>query len=194
MSEKTTTVHPKDRRIAAHAGWAAEAFKDHKIELRLNQGLYRHWRCAKPGDGNHSFSITTIPGSILVTGDIGTLVVERETEMIHWCKTAIRDVHYFASKVPQEFKKYEYDPDMARRYIAEELQSDELSEEDRETLLDLQEDCDDGELDFKRCLHESGYIDGCDFPDLDNYTSSFLWCREAIKWFLAHYETEARIP
>ncbi len=37
-------------------------------------------------------------------------------------------------------------------------------------------------------IHQSGIADGCDYPDFDNWTHGYLWCREAIKWFLGNHK------
>lgn len=190
-------MNARARKIAQHEKYAAQAFKRHVIAQHLNQGLFRHWRCADPDSGNHAFNVTTIPGRIIVTGDNGTMVWERCEDMIPWCRGAINSIEYFAEKVPSEIPTHEWDADVAREWLTERLReandndkpnSDLIKELKRLYRDELHDEANDHS--FSHELHESGVIDGEDWPDLSNYTSNFLWCREDLKWFLANLPKE----
>lgn len=179
------TLSPEQKRIALHAELAAKAFAHHKITQKLNEGLYRSWRCGAEQSSFYHFHITTIPGYLFVTGDIGELIVSREADMIAWCRLAIDDLRYFASKMPSQIVKREYDPDVARAWIDELLANVDGSYRsiDLAKLTELRELADDPHQ-FQQELHEEQFCDGADCPDFNNYTSNYLWCREAIKWLL----------
>jgi len=199
----TTTSKPPCARalkIQHNAALAKDAFANHVLVPRLNCGLFRSWRCQTPREGAYWFDVVTGPGWLMVRGDVGELIVQRCDDMIAWSRGSIESIDYFAEKVPHEIETEEYDADVAREYLAEEL-----SECEREILeatddadckayrkrhtaiIDLQE-CGyiDEEHRFVQEAYDSDIFDGGDFPRFTNYTSSFLWCRECVKWLLAH--------
>lgn len=193
MSTATGRQDARSMRIAKHERYAVDAFKNHVIRQDLNQWLFRSWRCGAPGDSNHHFHVTTTPGRIFVAGDNGTMVWERTDDMIGWVRRSINSIDYFASKVPHEIKTREWDADVARDWLESEIveaktdpdaDSDRVQELRRLLADELHDEA--NEHSFSMALYESGVADGCDWPDLTNYTSNFLWCREDLKWFLAH--------
>lgn len=197
----TTKQDARSRKIAQHERYALSAFKNHVIRQDLNQGLFRSWRCGAPDDSNHHFHVTTTPGRIFVAGDNGTMVWERTEDMIPWCRGSINSIEYFASKVPHEIKTREWDADVARDWLQREIEdakadADADSERIRELTFLLNDELHDEANEHSFCveLYESGVNDGGDWPDLTNYTSNFLWCREDLKWFLAHLTEVVRIP
>jgi adenylate kinase family enzyme len=190
------------KKIAEHEKYAVDAFKNHVIRQDLNQGLFRSWRCGAPDDSNHHFHVTTTPGRIFVAGDNGTMVWERNPDMIPWVRGSIHSIDYFASKVPNEIPVEEWDVDVAREWVQDQiLEENEERDEDNEEgtneriskyqeLLEILSDDEVYEHEFYRALSDSGLNDGCDWPDFTNYTSNFLWCREDLKWFLANLPAE----
>ena len=166
---------------------AEKAFAEHVITTALEDGLFRHYRCAKPGTGIYAFNITTIPGRLIVTGDIGTLVVERLNDMFEWAPSAVESIDYFASKVPGNITVRAYDPEAANEFLAEE-QTTEGTESDRARIAAELEEYTFCEHTFQSELYSSGLVDGCDWPELRQWTPTFLWCREAVRWFFRERE------
>lgn len=184
----TSTPHPTDLRLKQHEAMALHSFKDHLVEVRLDQGLYRQWRCAKPQSSMFAFTVTTIPGRIIVNGDVGDLIVERCDDMIAWCRGSINSVDYFEQKVVRAIPTREYDEDMAEWWLDDlsaRCEAGELVlEPDQRESLDSLRSVTENEHFFCDELYRSGLVDGCDFPNLRNYNGNFLWCREAIKFLL----------
>ena len=57
--------------------------KDHELTVIREDGLYRHLRLAEPGTRMWSIDITTWPGHLATTGDIGSgFMFSRESDMI----------------------------------------------------------------------------------------------------------------
>jgi len=54
---------------------------DHRITILLDTGLYRHIRCEQPGTRNHYFDLVTWPGSLAYTGDVGSFMFSRSSDM-----------------------------------------------------------------------------------------------------------------
>lgn len=98
------TKQAKPNAVSLIAENAAHAFKEHVIEQRSlhrdERGLYATWRCGRPDSGTYAFLVTVYPGVLVVTGDVGDLIVERTTNMIAWCRGSVGSIDYFAEKVP----------------------------------------------------------------------------------------------
>ena len=61
-----------------------EDTKDHTIEILLNEGVYRHLKCSNNGSQVYRFDITTWPGHLCVSGDMGTYVFSRLYDMLEF--------------------------------------------------------------------------------------------------------------
>lgn len=182
---------------------AREAFRDHQITKNVSQGLYRHWRCARPGSRMYCFNVITEPGRLIVTGDIGVLILCREKDMLPWLRGSIDSTDYLSSKA--QTPTHAWSSEVALAWV--EFRIEELKTEIREEAEDcpdsnwgkkltamlgkyelLREEVSSGEHAFAQALYDSGVIDGGDFPRLETFTSGFLWCREALRWFLANVQ------
>lgn len=180
---------------------AREAFRDHQITQNVDQGLYRHWTCARPGSGMYRFNVITEPWRLIVTGDLGVLILCREKDMLPWLRGAIDNPDYLSSKAQPP--THAWSGEVALAWV--EFRIEELKTEIREEAEDcpdsnwgkkltallgkyelLREEVEGGEHAFTQALHDSGVIDDCDFPRLETFTSQFLWCREALRCFLAN--------
>lgn len=47
-------------------------FETFTITEKNRNGIYRSWYCGEPGQWDCSFTITTIPYHLIITGDLGT--------------------------------------------------------------------------------------------------------------------------
>ena len=168
-----------------------KAFKDHVITERMRSGVFRQWRCQKPGSWMYGFYITTIPGSLIITGDLGCLVVSGHYDMLPWCRGSIDSTDYFASKVEREIATHDFAPDILTDWIKEELKNDNISADNRELLedaLDMGVDSDGPDYWYR---HFEDVWQGCDPPNWNDFKPGFLWLRDAIRWFVTnHSETE----
>lgn len=61
-----------------------ETTQEHRVTVLLQQGLHRHVRFARPGTRMYSCEITTWPGHLAVTGDMGTFLFARDEDMFAW--------------------------------------------------------------------------------------------------------------
>ena len=195
----------KQDREAEIAENAAKAFANHVVTVELEQGLYRHYRCAKPGTGTYAFHIVTFPGRLIVSGDIGNMAWSRCPDMLEWAAGAIGSTGYFAEKTWGSIEVREWSEDACRevveqehkdhiddqavtntegRSVAEVAKDTEKANEIRDRLLRR---IDDGEHAFATAYYESDWYGG-DFPNVSQYTAEFLWCREAVRWFLKSYK------
>lgn len=58
--------------------------KDHVMEIRQDDGLYRSIRFQKPGRWTYGFDITTWPGYLCISGDMGCFVFARLPDMFEF--------------------------------------------------------------------------------------------------------------
>lgn len=179
-----------------------ERFEKFVITEKSRNGVYRSWYCGEPGQFDFSFTITTIPWYIIITGDLGDLIVSRCYDMLPWCRGSCHSTDYFASKVPRSVKTEEFSPEVLEEWIKEEI----------EEIREVQEEEDNLDPDYRkddrRILEEAGeygfdndgegywrrelcdVYDGSDAPSWSIWTREFLVCREAISWFVKHCDDE----
>lgn len=238
MTTNQKQLSVSDSLIKRYEEMAAVSFKDHVVTERLNQGMFRAWRCQAPGSWNMGFDVFTQPGDLVVTGDLGDLIVSRCEDMISWSRSAVHSIGYFAEKVPHSIPTREWSYDKAMEWIGEEIKeaSADDSEDDstekcprcgkfvavvaetgklathdyppgcrmvcrgsgeivsrRHKLIELRNQLETEGINGEMCEHEflttlysTSLLDGQDFPNFKVYNSNFLWCREAVKWLLAH--------
>ena len=168
-------------------GMSDNAFANHVITERMRQGVFRMWRCQKPGTWVYGFDITTIPGSLIITGDLGGMIVSRHYDMLPWCRGSVDSTDYFAGMVSGDFKTTEFSRDKLRMWIEERLgemdEDDELYEKmDHIHQWEMENN---GEDWFYRELEEAWDISNP--PDWRDWTPGFIWKRDAIRWFVTNH-------
>ena len=147
------------------------------------------------------FDVTTIPGYLFVTGDVGSLIVSREEDMIPWCRGSCKSTDYFAEKVKQPIRQEEFSWEAFREWV-EWWEQENLPEKDEDDKEDAEQVREYKEILEK--LHNALGIEGRirdeDAPGWlydnlgynileDSFQSwtiwepGFLWCREAVRWF-----------
>lgn len=71
----------------------AEFLRDvasHEMSVMLDDGTLRHICFRKPGTSAYHFNITTTPGHLMITGDMGAWTFRRLTDMFEFFRTAHR--------------------------------------------------------------------------------------------------------
>lgn len=184
----------KNKAISDINGFAEAAFKDHEITCLLNQGVYRHYECRnRSGTSNYAFHVVTFPGRLIVSGDIGDLMLCRVHDMFQWAPRAIESIAYFAEKVVGGDTK-EYCHEVTQEVISEAWKEidERRDQEDGDPEDNYEYDLLISDITNPHTtlteMHDSQFWDGCDFPDTENWKPNFLWCREALRWFFANHE------
>lgn len=73
---------------------------DHKMEVALNQGTYRHVRFRSTKHGyNQWFDLVTWPGVLTISGDMGTWTFSRLPDMFEFFRGQKINPHYWAEKL-----------------------------------------------------------------------------------------------
>lgn len=161
---------------------AERNFAGHQLEVLHESGLLRHYRCGSPNRNAYAFWVTTIPGYLFLTGDLGTTVLRRESDMLQWLPRALRDPHYLMSKVVRGIETEEFDPECAAQWVKEVAAEGhrKLSPALAEALASAA--FEDGEGAFRDGLEEAG-IHGADQPECMQPNATFWWHYECLKWF-----------
>ena len=168
-----------EKRLAEVRSRFVNDIKEHIVTQQLNQGTFRHYLCKKPGDSNCYFEVTTIPGRLFITGDMGTCVWERTHDMLNWFRGANYD--YAAAKVSQEITIREFCPDEAREWTNKAFKDGCLDEHLRDCLLEALDSC-EAENDFYDVFRSDCDMD---IPGrFEIYGYHYLWQFEAVKWLL----------
>ena len=177
---------------------ARRAFADYTISLRyagLATGV-SSWRCCKdPAKAGSSspFNITFEPGRVFVTGDYGTLVVERTRDMLGWAVGSIRSTGYFAEKVARGIPTEEYSLEVAAETVQGLIEEREKEREEGKTT---DPEVDQGLSDLLGVLRAGECSRGEFYAQLSklvhdawergstSWNHNFLWTRECLWWFL----------
>lgn len=126
---------------------------EHQMTIIREDGVYRHIRFGQPGTRCMSFELITWPGNLCYTGDMGTYVFERTTDMFEFfrrpehCRYSV-DMRYWAEKVTAGDKSssdngiLEFSADKAKKqaweavaqYIEQDLTPDEDAEQEEKDL------------------------------------------------------------
>jgi hypothetical protein len=169
-------------------------FKNHSIVEVNRNGGFGNWRCSNNGSSNFSFTITVIPGSLILTGDLGNLIVTRHgTQMIPWCRGSVDDTTYFAEKTGQEFTRLEFSICEYRKWLVEQVAENTTSCSGRNDIAQHYQELLDNGVDFCTELeaYESLHADHEDDHEVGvfwkDWNRQFLVKRDAIRWFVMNY-------
>ena len=162
--------------------------ENHVVEVRLEQGVYRHYFCHTPTTSNMAFAVITTPGRLMIAGDCGDMVFERVYDMFAWAPSSIRDIDYFAGKAWSCCKTKEYDAKSGRDALKRwyEMKVEGATPEERRKhdriSRQLMRHVDDGEHELTLAFHESDWCHG-DYPDFKTWSHEYLRVRACGMWF-----------
>lgn len=179
---------------------------DHTLDIQKDDGLFRHIVCSNKGSSCYKFNITTWPGYLCISGDMGCYVFSREIDMFGFFVSGKRDENYinpgyWGEKLQERGENYKkYCPQKFEKQIRETLDYYLQDEEDEQKRDDLEDKLDvfftetdiDFELDARRDIQDfpcDAFIDAweCDFTE---YTHHYIWCLRAIVWCIERYNEQ----
>lgn len=95
----------------------------HVLEVSLDAGVHRHLRCAVPGRGEYSFQVTTFPGHLAFTGDMGDYLFAwpNELDVLPFFNHAVSNEYYWTKKIvaPTREQIMVYSPAKLREVVDE---------------------------------------------------------------------------
>lgn len=75
--------------------------KNHELTIHHNNGLFRHLTFQEHGTNDKHFNITTFPGYLIITGELGALVFSRCEDMFRFFRSDDLKINpdYWAEKI-----------------------------------------------------------------------------------------------
>ena len=191
---------------------------EHEMIIFQDDGVHRHIRFKSPGSMNMHFDLITWPGYLCYTGDMGTYVFSRLTDMFEFFRTdreymTLRDGQtlainpgYWGEKLEavdrgdglkkwseEKFKK------RATEDFEEWISGCDLSDDDKEEARQQFNDdvidqigwCGKGEA--YRNMIDFAFDGDTPFQDwwevnTDEYSFRFIWCCYALAWGIIKYD------
>lgn len=182
---------------------------NHSIDVQLDDGVFRHIVCTNNGSSVYRFNITTWPGYLCISGDMGCFVFSRLFDMFEFFVDDKRDPWginpgYWGEKLQERGDSYKkYCSEKFEKTIRELLENHLEWEDDDEKRAKLEDEMDTFftetdtyfEADARRAIGEfdcSAFDDvwECDF---DEYTFHYIWCLRAIVWCINHYNAQKKL-
>ncbi len=184
-----------------------QAIAKHTMTVLLDQHVHRHLVCSEPGTWVHGFTITTWPGELCISGDMGTFVFRRLPDMFAFFRNDAGRVNidYWHEKVlasdravgTQKYSAEEF-VERVTKDLEEWLVEHEIDEETKQAArLDFKWDvlsrADDGEAEARQAARDfqiSGEQVFVDFWEvsLSEYSYQFAWCCHAIVWAIQQWD------
>jgi len=171
--------------------------KDHSLEILKDDDLYRHLKMSRNGSCSYHFYITTWPGYLCISGDMGAFVFSRIPDMFEFFRGNRGDINpgYWGEKLDAISKSgfMEYDSDRFEKYIRDQIEEWKEANPNHKDVDDILEEIDNTVLCYVDNEHEifSKLYDYDDehgifcLDDLSSwsyksYTFRYIWCLYAI--------------
>lgn len=179
----------------------AQDTKQHQLEIRHDDGLYRHLRFKIPRSSLYWFDLVTWPGCLSFTGDFNGFTFMRLQDMFEFFRAdyGVINPGYWSEKVVSGHNEIQtYSPGMLKKLVTEHFVEDVrdgtaprgLGKAIHRDILDDSDLCDlEGAYDLLRNFEYKGYR----FEDswewnLREFDWQFLWCCHAIRWGISQYD------
>ena len=189
--------------------WTAE----HEMIIKHDDGTYRHITFKKPGTQNYRFDLITFPGHLVVSGDMGSWVFSRLSDMFVFFRSCNKDLEinpsYWGEKLESQCTTdgmKEYSQDRFKDILKEEYDNliydnvvdrkEEKYKGQHKALWEeiVEEVYHDGET--EQNAHEAARdfeFEGFSFGDfwehdLKVYTYRYIWICWAITWGISMYD------
>ena len=185
----------------------------HEMKIIQDNGAHRHIKLKKPGSSLYWFEIVTWPGTLCITGDMGTYTFRRLHDMFEFFRTSeeYKKAHptrtlfinngYWAEKLQGSFgAEKEYREELfinaVKSDVSEWTFNNEKEKEavTKQAVSDVTLYADDGiQAAISAAMdYQSDY--GHQFIDfyehtLTDYTYHYTWCLYAIAWAIEKYDS-----
>lgn len=174
---------------------------NHKLTVRLDNGLYRHILFRRPSDSNMWFELITWPHSLTVHGDMGTWSFSRVDDMFTFFRSGQLRINasYWCEKINSESRfggpSEKFNADTFKANVLSSLDGYELSDQQKSDIVEALEEEVFGEEDESAARRALSDFKHDDFTFSDSweiggkgYTYHYLWCLYAIVWGIQQYD------
>lgn len=191
------TDYAKERFLSATAG--------HKINVLLDNGLYKHLRFENQNDSCYWFDITTWPNYLCISGDMGCFTFSRIEDMFGFFrrKKLSIEAYYWAGKlqigaggnhrnVCERWSQDLFEKNI-REYVSCNISDLSLSEA-KEIWQQVKNEilCSEDKYDSVAAVRNfhNKHIDFSNFFEYncEEYEFHYLWCCYAIVWGIQKYD------
>jgi hypothetical protein len=177
---------------------------NHEMTVKHDDGFYRHLRFNKPGTRCHGFDITTWPGMLCYSGDMGRYVFRRTSDMLEFFRWGNEkdepklhiNPSYWGEKaeaIDRNGSIREYSSEKFKKQIQEWMDEGEFTQMARRSVgAEVLSRADDGEREAMQAVLNFEH-DGYSFQDfheinVSEYSYRFLWCCYALAWAVKQYD------
>lgn len=182
---------------------------DHQMHVKHDDGIYRHLQFKQPNTSNRYFNITTWPGYLCISGDMGCYVFARLDDMFEFFREG-RGINpgYWSEKIQadekhsghREFSEALFRQNIVSDFRAAYPQGAERRLEHWSLLREMLEwepphSVDSAITAAMTWRDADGEKPFHDFYEhrLEDYTFHFLWCCHAIKWAIQQYDAAGKV-
>jgi hypothetical protein len=199
MKRETVCVLPIEERFARDIA-------NHQMEIRHEDGIYRHVVFKRPDTVCMMFALTTTPGRLVYSGDMGCFVFERLPDMFEFFRTdRAPNMGYWHQKlvaIDRDQGSMEHNVDQFRDNL-ESYDTDELTDEQKQAVSDFIDDAcskfeDDGPAVAYQAVNDFELEDApkycrdffSDFFERSDmvFTLRFEWACYAISWAIKTFD------
>jgi hypothetical protein len=196
----------------------------HEMTAQLAQGLHRHLTFKQPNTYHAHFHITTWPGYLCISGDMGCFVFARLRDMFEFFRGTSINPGYWSEKLQADEKNSghrEFSLDLYHAALKSDFEGwtfdggydgddgeerQRRQEDARKRAWEAIADDFDGILHAESTEHAVRQALGWECPvskqrftdfwehNLEDYTFSFLWCCHAIQWAIARFDEATTAP
>lgn len=173
--------------------------KNHALTIIKDEDEFRHIVLGKPGTSSYRFALTTWPGYLCISGDMGCFMFSRIPDMFEFFRDSKGELKinrsYWAEKVQAEnrhggVKKFSSEIFMEK--VKETLDESDLSVKERKAILDeVGYDCEHNEasLAYNSIRRHGGKLFQ-DFYEVncEEWDFCYEWCCYAIVWGIQQYD------
>lgn len=193
--------------------------RNHELKILHDDGLYRHLRFKRPGEGTFWFDIVTWPGYLAYSGDMGEFMFARCDDMFDFFRMDRNDFnfhedrklqinpYYWEEKVESESRYgggvMEFDSEdftnRVKEFFEDYCRDTELDEEQRGDLWEeiewrILNHADEEHLAYAAVSDFSykdfEFVDFFDAGSTQRYTYHFIWCLYALVWGISLYDQQ----
>ncbi len=179
------------------------------MAILRDDGLYRHLRFRRPTTWAYGFDITTWPGYLCFSGDMGCYVFSRIPDMLEFFRDGRSDgqplrvdLGYWSEKVQAMDRcggLETYSPDRFREAIDRWLDDAGASHDLRMAVADeVLSRADDGEHEAVRAAmgfeHDGFQFDTFWEVRVREPSVRIIWCCYALAWAVRKYDERALVP
>ena len=181
---------------------------NHTMTVHTDIGMVRVLVFQQPGTINLMFVLTTWPGYLCISGDMGTYVFSLLADMFQFFRSegheSVRglfiNLPYWEQKlkaVDKNSNVKEYSYEIFKQIVQERIDEAETTKKQRDAIEHLVESLDGEDItEVHRRVSEFDEFDFTDFweHDLTEYTYHFIWICYAIAYGIQQYDKAKEVP